>query len=131
MSETSLFDRIWRVAAETFSKGRGHDESLNPYRDDWRKILARVEHAIFLWNDKYGPLNHAQREYAGDIVCYALVNAREAPTPSERYAWFNRALTGSLNHERVDAGFKQRDDGGIEPTFLGDVLGVTAAELVA
>lgn len=87
----------------------------------WPQIAARWEHAIFdNWNLKYGPLNREQLAYACSLIEHALENARKGPTPNERYAYFHHCLSGLLNHERVDAGFKQRasdDDSGLDDIF--------------
>lgn len=106
----TLYERIWREAAETFGKNRGHGNPLTPYTRTWRQVIDRAEHALWLWNDKYGPLTAKQREYAGDLICHALVAAREAPDPGSVYAYFNTRLTEMLNHERAHQGFRAREN---------------------
>jgi hypothetical protein len=105
-----FFHRVWIAAARTFGKRTGHGSTLQPYSDTWKLVIQRAEHALRVWNAKYGPLSAEQWEYAGELVEYALEHAIEAPGPNERYAWFNAKLTMLLNHESVDAGFRRRED---------------------
>jgi hypothetical protein len=126
----SFYGEVWAAAAETFGQKRGHKNPLTPYTRTWKIILQRAEHALWVWNDKYGPLNGSQREYATTLVVHSLTRAREAPDCNSTYAYFNATLTRLLNHETVDAGFKSRDEQ--EPAAdLSAVLGMSAAELVA
>ena len=122
----TLYERIWREAAETFGKNRGQENPLTPYTRTWRQIIDRAEHALWLWNDKYGPLTVKQRGYAGDLICHALVAAREAPDPGSVYAYFNTRLTSMLNHEVVDLGFKVRADRRDEGVLDLDVFQVAS-----
>jgi len=102
-------ERVYAGAAEAFGKRRGHQQSLSPHSNTWRTVIGRAEHALWRWNDAYGPLNEAQRSYAADLVCYALAHAaRNAPNVAQTYAFFHTELTHLLNHERVQAGFLTR-----------------------
>lgn len=94
----SLTQTIWKAAYAAFGK--------EVYKA-WPQICDRWEHAVFLWNDSYGPLNPAQREYAGQLVVSALEWAGKHPA-EQRYARFHASLTAKLVHERVVAGFKAR-----------------------
>ena len=117
----TFFDKVWREAAETFSQKRGHRNPLNPYTRTWKLVVDRAEHALRVWDEKYGPLNRKQWDYAGDLIAYALIQARSAPDCNAAYAFFNTTLTQLLNHERTDEGMTRRasslDDA------LGDVIG--------
>lgn len=115
----TIFDRIWRGAADAFSKTTGEAAPLHPYSRTWVTILERADHAIWLWNDKYGPLNSSQRDYAGDLICHALVKAGKQSNVGDRYAYFHTELTSLLNHERVHAGFEKRADTLPEHVELG------------
>lgn len=115
-----IFDRVYREAAETFGKKRGHRNPLTPYTRTWKLVLSRSEHALWVWNDKYGPLNASQREYAEELLAYALTEARSAPDCNSTYAFFNATLTRLLNHETVDAGFKRREES--DEGALADVI---------
>jgi len=75
-------------------------------------VIKRAEHAIWMWNEKYGPLSPRQVEYVGDLIVHALKRAGDAPSDGEKYAYFHTQLTSLLNHERVDAGFDQRAEHG-------------------
>lgn len=119
----TLFDRIFREAASTFSKRNGHASGLTPFSRTWQTVIERADHAIWVWNDKYGPLNAAQREYAGDLICDALRKGGAAPTPGDHYAYFHQRLTTLLNHESVHAGFRRREEDVEEmPEEVGGVL---------
>lgn len=108
MPELTVFERIWGAAASVFSKRNGEREPLTPYSRTWKTVVARAEHALWLWNDKYGPLTHEQREYACDLICHALKKAGERAEVGERYAFFHTELDSLLNHERVHEGFRRR-----------------------
>ena len=102
-------EAVFTEAAKTFGKRAGHAETLTPYSRTWRTVIERAEHALWLWNDKYGPLSPKQRQYASELVCSALTYAREkAPNVGQTYAFFHTQLTHLLNHERVHQGFQQR-----------------------
>jgi len=107
-----LFGRIFEAAAITFGKTAGSSESLTPFSRTWRTVNRRAEHAIWMWNEKYGPLSPAQVEYVGDLIVHALKHAASAPSDGQKYAYFHTQLTSLLNHERVDAGFDQRAERG-------------------
>lgn len=101
---------VFTCAAETFGKRAGFAEPLSPYSRTWKMVCERADHALWLWNDSYGPLNKEQREYAARLVCSSLEHAREeAPTLGDTYAYFHTRLTQLLNHERVKAGFLARN----------------------
>lgn len=117
-----FYERVWNAAADTFGKKRGHKNPLTPYTRTWRLVLSRADHALWVWNDKYGPLTPAQRDYAAELVEHALVKAQEAPDCNAVYAFFNAKLTRLLNHEKVDAGFKQRAHEGELDEELGEML---------
>lgn len=106
-ADGSVVTRVMRCAAGVFSKAKT-GSALSPFSDTWTRIAVYSEHAIWLWNDKYGPLNHDQREYAVELLCHALKDADKAPSVDQRYAFFHSAVTRMLNHERVDSGMKQR-----------------------
>jgi hypothetical protein len=105
-----VFEAIWAEAAIVFGKRNGAAESLTPFSRTWKQILGRSEHALWTWNEKYGPLNAPQREYATSLIVHSLKKASEAPSLGMRYAFFNAKLTGLLNHETVHAGFQSRKD---------------------
>jgi len=126
----TFFEAVWAEAAIVFGKRNGEPESLTPFSRTWKQVVGRAEHALWMWNEKYGPLNPKQRAYAAELVCHALRQALEAPDRSGRYAFFNATLTRSLNHERVHDGFRSREDADIqgEASDLADdlFLGVAA-----
>lgn len=102
-------ERVYTGAADAFGRRLGHPRSLSPHSSTWRMVIARAEHALWRWNDQFGPLNAGQREYAAELVCFALTRAaRDAPTLQQTYAFFQTELTRLLNHERVQAGFLAR-----------------------
>ena len=117
----TFFEKVWREAAETFGKQRGFKNPLSPYTRTWRLVVDRAEHALRVWDEKYGPLNRKQWDYAGDLVAYSLKQARTAPDCNAAYAFFNTTLTSLLNHERTDEGFTRRADS-LDDT-LGSVIG--------
>lgn len=105
----TFFEIVFTEAAKTFGKRAGHAETLTPYSRTWRTVIERAEHALWLWNDKYGPLSPAQREYAAELVRSSLIYAREkAPNVGQTYAYFHTQLTHLLNHETVHQGFHSR-----------------------
>lgn len=104
----TVFERIYREAASTFSKREGHGEPLSPYSRTWATVIGRAEHALWMWNEKYGPLSPAQRDYAVHLICDSLKKAREGATAGDHYAFFHQRLTTLLNHETVHEGFRRR-----------------------
>ena len=119
----TFYERVWEQAAATFGKRAGHAETLTPYSRTWRMVNERAEHALWLWNDKYGPLNAEQRDYAGQLIASALAYARRnAPSVGETYAFFHTQLTHLLNHERVHAGFQSRASNATLDDALLDAL---------
>lgn len=118
----SFFDLVWRAAASAFSKRNGSPVALTPYSRTWQTILGRAEHALWLWNDKYGPLTSEQRLYAAELVCHALKKAGEQAADGDRYAFFHTELTALLNHERVHEGFKRREGSDDQTLDIGDVF---------
>lgn len=116
-----FYDRVFTEAAETFSVKRGHRHALTPFSRTWRTILERADHALWTWNDKYGPLTREQRAYAAELVCHALTKARAADSAGDHYAHFHTTLTSLLNHETVDAGFKARAERG--DSLAADLIG--------
>lgn len=123
----TFFEEVWETAAIVFGKKNGEAESLTPFSKTWKQIVGRAEHALWMWNDKYGPLNQRQREHAAVLVCYALRQALDAPDRSGRYAYFNATLTRLLNHETVHAGFLSRQDEVPESDLTADLYGAVAA----
>lgn len=119
----TLFDAIFAEAAITFGKRRGHAETLTTYSTTWKTVGERADHAIWMWNDKYGPLNAGQRDYACKLVVSALRYARtHAPSVGQTYAFFHTQLTHLLNHERVHHGFLSRaSTAEEEAAFLDDL----------
>ena len=104
-----MWIEVWNDAAALFSKKNGHRQTLAPYSRTWAQVVERVEHVVWdVWNDKYGPLEPAQREYAIELIRSAFKHAAGAPTPSDHYAWFHARLMMLANHETVDAGFRKR-----------------------
>jgi hypothetical protein len=107
----SYTERIFSAARKPFGKG--------VYKA-WPRIVAEAEHALWVvWNPKYGPLNAAQREYALGLIVYALGKAEGHPNPYGAYYYHLRKC---LNHETVDAGFKQRGDDGEMQGEVADLL---------
>lgn len=127
----TLFDRIFREAASTFSKRNGHRQALTPFSKTWTTVIERADHAIWVWNDKYGPLNAKQREYAGDLIAHALQTAGKQPKPGDHYAFFHTTLDSLLNHERVHTGFKSREEGVEVEGEVGEMLDNLYAEVAA
>lgn len=102
----TMTERIFSAARQPFGNG---------VFKAWPQIIAEVEQALWVvWNPKYGPLNAAQREYAVELILYALKKADGHPNP---YAGFKYHLRKLFNHESVDAGFRQRE----EREFHGEV----------
>jgi len=101
-------EAVWQAAADTFGKKRGHANPLTPYTRTWRLVIERAEHALWVWNDKFGPLTPSQRQYATDLIVYSLKKAQEAPDCNAVYAHFITTLVSLINHERTDAGFERR-----------------------
>jgi hypothetical protein len=123
----TFFEIVWAEAAIVFGKKNGEPESLTPFSRTWKQIVGRAEHALWLWNDKYGPLNAEQRVYAAQLVTHALRQALLTQVRSERYAYFNATLTRLLNHETVHAGFQSRKDSTPEIDVVGDLYEAVAA----
>jgi hypothetical protein len=122
----SVFGLVWKEAAETFSKRNGHRESLTPFGRTWDQVLSRCEHALRVWDGKYGPLNDAQWDYCAELFVHALKYARSANTPGQMYAYFNTQLTHLLNHEQVAQGFQSRATRDVEESAVLDLLEAAA-----
>jgi hypothetical protein len=105
----SITQDIWVVAREAFG---------NDVFKAWPQICERWEHALWEWNDRFGPLNRDQREYASQLCRYSLAFAGETKD-AHRYARFHSRLAFYLNHERVAAKFKALS----QPIDLGEELG--------
>ena len=76
----------------------------------YQSLDRRIRHALRVWDEKYGPLNPAQNEYAATLLVHAIEKgAREAAGDRSKLYPFVQAGIGRLvNHERVDEGFKAR-----------------------
>jgi hypothetical protein len=122
----TFYEVVWAEAAIVFGKKNGEPESLTPFSRTWKQVVGRAEHALWLWNDKYGPLNADQRLYAAQLVTHALRQALLTQVRSERYAFFNATLTRLLNHETVHAGFRARREETRPPDYF-DVYEEVAA----
>jgi hypothetical protein len=106
-----MVERIFSAARKSFGN--------NVYKA-WPRIIAEAEHALWVvWNPKYGPLNSAQREYALELILYAVGKAQGHPNPYGAYYYHLRKL---FNHESVDAGFRSREDSGEVQGEVGEML---------
>lgn len=107
----SLTQTIWKAAYAAFGK--------EVYKA-WPQLCERWEHALWVWNDAYGPLCPAQREFAAERIVSALKWAADHPA-DQRYARFNASLSHWLNHERTQAGFKSREEREEPVAFLSSL----------
>lgn len=103
-----MFVQLWDAAALAFGKEAGGSKSLTPFSRTWHSILERYEHALWHWNDAYGPLTVEQREYAVQLFTSAIEHAAKAPSYGLRYAYFFSGITSLMNHETVQAGMRRR-----------------------
>lgn len=92
----------------------------NPTSRTFQSLSRRVQHALRVWAEKYGPLTQEQAEYADDVLAAALRKAaRDAGGDRSKLFRFAQAtIARSVNHEVVDQGFKRR--AGL--VDVGDVL---------
>lgn len=98
-----MVEEIWEAADKAF----GRPEVFKA----WPMICRKWEHALWHWNEQFGPLSPKQRDYFVEIVVSCLVWAGCKPQ-AQRYASYQASLMAKLNHERVRAGFISR---GVEP----------------
>lgn len=76
-----------------------------------RKALnRRIHFAMDVWNEKYGPLNLEQEQYAAEVLAAAIRSAaRDAHRdPRKLYPFVYKRLLDAVNHETVHDGFQKR-----------------------
>ncbi len=114
-----LPQRTFAAAAEIFG-----GSIYNPASRAHKSLSRRVQHALRVWAEKYGPLTPDQYGYADTVLEAALRSAaREAAGDRSKLFSYAQAQIGRVvNHERVDAGFKARQ----ETVDVGDVLAEVA-----
>lgn len=76
----------------------------------YRNLDRRIRHALRVWDAKYGPLSAEQEAYADAVLCSAVARGakRAGRDRSKLYSFVQAEIGRSVNHERVDAGFKAR-----------------------
>ena len=105
MTDDWLPDRTYAAAVELFGQ-----QFHNPKARSRVALARRTVHALRVWGEKYGPLNDDQRDYADEVLAAALrIAARDARGSRDNLFRFAQAAIGrTVNHERVDQGFKRR-----------------------
>ena len=89
----------------------------------FKSLNRRIVHTLRVWEEKYGPFNEAQEQYASKVLTHAVVRARAGAdgAPSLLYPYVLAAIARMVNHEKVDAGFKRRAEMG-DLDLLDDLL---------
>ena len=110
-----LPQRTFAAGAEIFG-----GSIYNPASRAHKSLSRRVQHALRVWAEKYGPLTADQYEYADTVLEAALRRAAAdaAGDRSKLFAYAQAQIGRVVNHERVHAGFKRRE----ETVEVGDVL---------
>ena len=110
-----LPQRTFAAATEIFG-----GSIYNPASRSHKSLSRRVEHALRVWAEKYGPLTPDQADYADHVLAAALRSAaKEAAGDRSKLFAFAQAQIGRVvNHERVHEGFQRRT----ERVEVGDVL---------
>jgi len=83
---------------------------FNPTSRTFQSLSRRVQHALRVWAEKYGPLTQEQAEYADDVLAASLRKAARdaAGDRSKLFRFAQATIARSVNHEIVDQGFKRR-----------------------
>ena len=100
-----LPNETFAVAEELFG-----GSIYNPESRTHKSLSRRVQHALRIWAEKYGPLSASQALYADSVLAAALRSAaRDAAGDRGKLFQYAQAQIGRMvNHERVHAGFLQR-----------------------
>jgi hypothetical protein len=106
-----VVEEIWDAADKCF----GRPEVFKA----WPMVCKKWEHALWHWNDQFGPLNQKQRDYFVEVVISCLVWAGTQQEVQRRYASYQASLMAKLNHERVRDGFQMRGSAP-DPVMLTD-----------
>ena len=82
----------------------------NPESRTFRSLSRRVQHALRVWSERYGPFTQEQADYADSVLAAALRSAaRDAAGNRSKLFRFAQAQIGRMvNHETVHAGFLKR-----------------------
>jgi hypothetical protein len=99
LTGSNVVDEIWKEADRCF----GRPEVFKA----WPMICRKWEHALWHWNDQFGPLNPDQRAYFIEVVGSCLRWAARKPA-EQRYASYQASLMAKLNHEAIRSGFERR-----------------------
>lgn len=87
-----------------------------------RGLHRRILHALETWEEKYGPFNDAQEDYAHKLLVYAINRgATEGKDQVEKYRYSLHTMAQLVNHEKAHAGFTRRRDETPEHLY-GDLL---------
>lgn len=110
-----LPQRTFAAGAEIFG-----GSIYNPASRAHKSLSRRVQHALRVWAEKYGPLTPDQYEYADTVLEAALRSAAKeaAGDRSKLFAYAQAQIGRVVNHERVHEGFQRR----AETVEVGDVL---------
>ena len=84
----------------------------NPTSRTFQSLSRRAQHALRVWNERYGPFTQEQAEYADSVLAAALrTAARDAAGDRSKLFRFAQAQIGRMvNHETVHAGFLRRQN---------------------
>lgn len=82
----------------------------------YQSLDRRIRHALRVWDEKYGPLNPAQEAYADRLLARAIEKGEQeaGQDRGKRYAFVQSRIGQLVNHETVDAGFKNRAEAGLD-----------------
>jgi hypothetical protein len=115
----------WPYAAGDAAFGAFGGRIFNPDSKTFQSLDRRVQHALAVWESKYGPFTPAQDQYAGRVLAWAIrEGAREARSdPGCLYPYVLNQLAKVVNHEKVDAGMKRRGVSGETGSSYLDEVG--------
>lgn len=76
----------------------------------FRSLDRRLQHALRVWREKYGPLNPAQEQYADSVLarCIEVGKADALGDAKKLYPFVQVRIAQAVGHESVHAGFERR-----------------------
>ncbi len=100
------------IPQTTFDTARSifGDCMFNTGSRTYQALAKRVEHALRVWDEKYGPMNGRQELYADDVLSWALRQAQRDAGGDRKKLWpYAQAGIGRIiQHETVHEGFVVR-----------------------
>lgn len=82
----------------------------NPASRTFKSLERRISHALRVWEQRYGPLNAKQLQYADAVLAaVVLAAARDARKDGASiWAYAQSRIARAIVNERVEAGMKTR-----------------------